>query len=204
MHRAPSPSKAEELRKRGRFACVAALTALASAGCATTYEPKTPHVAVVRGIFHHGYLKDGVYYPGGWFGGNVGEAVKGVPEAERHAEAYKTLSTVGSLCIFGSEAIGISASVVSATAQRGETRDNVSTGLIIGSITALVTGITLHFISEHHLYDAANIYNDELDRRKAAPVPAGGTTKTGEAPKAASKHVATQKPRFFTPWSFSF
>jgi hypothetical protein len=163
-------------------------------GCATTYEPKSPHIAVVRGVFHHGYMKDGVYYPGGWFGGRVGEAVKGVPEAERHTDAYATLSTWGSIGIFGSEGLGIGASVVHAAGHAGDTRNDVELGLVIGSAVALVTGITLHYISEHHLYDAANIYNDEIDRRKAAHLAAAATK-----PEKARKGTA-----FFTPWNFAF
>ena len=147
--------------------------ALSPLACATTYEPKSPRIAVVRGVFNRGFVKDGVYYPGGLFGGRVGEAVQGVSEAERHACAYGALSTAGSFTIFGSEGLAIGASVASATMPRGDARSNTELGLVIGSAVALVMGIVLHLAAEPHLYDAANIYNDEMDRRRAAkPAPA--------------------------------
>jgi hypothetical protein len=103
------------------MAC-AALVASGSIGCATSFEPRSPHIAIVRGQFSRGYVKDGVHYDGGPFGGEVGEAVKGVPEAERHTDAYAALSTAGSITIFGSEGLAIGASVVAATVDKGEAR----------------------------------------------------------------------------------
>jgi Na+-driven multidrug efflux pump len=152
------------------MAC-AALVASGSIGCATSFEPRSPHIAIVRGQFSRGYVKDGVHYDGGPFGGEVGEAVKGVPEAERHTDAYAALSTAGSITIFGSEGLAIGASVVAATVDKGEARDATQIGLIIGSAVALVTGVVLHVMAEPHLYDAANIYNADLDRRTTRPAP---------------------------------
>jgi hypothetical protein len=133
-----------------------------ASACATSYEPvRSPRVVVVRGALHAGYVKDGVSYPGGLFGGNVDEAVRGVPAAEEHARAYKTLTTAGTLTIFGSEGLAIGGSVASAISHDATSRD-VQTSLIIGSGVALVTGFILHLVSDHHLYDAANLYNDAL------------------------------------------
>ncbi len=140
-------------------------SALLTSACATSYYPNSPRVAVVRGEFQRGLVKNGQYYPGGWFGGNVVEAVRGVPSAESHAETYVGLSTAGSLCIIGGEAFGVAASVVSATAHPGDVKNDTQLGLIIASGVSFVTGIVLHLMSESHLYDAANIYNDEMDRR---------------------------------------
>jgi hypothetical protein len=177
------------MRLAAWFPLVLAASPLA---CATTYEPKSPRIAVVRGELRRGFVKDGVYYPGGLFGGRVGEAVEGVPEAERHACMYGSLSTAGTVTIFGSEGIAIGASIVSATAARGEAKNDAELGLIIGSAVALVTGIALHLVAEPHLYDAANIYNDEMDRRHAAAsrpaptaVPASAAPSTAPPPSAA-------------------
>ena len=173
MQRA-APSTIVDARTRAALtlAC-AALVASGSfvTGCATSFEPRSPHIAIVRGQLSRGYVKDGVHYDGGPFGGEVGEAVKGVPEAERHTDAYAALSTAGSITIFGSEGLAIGASVVAATVDKSEARDATQIGLIIGSAVALVTGVVLHVMAEPHLYDAANIYNADLDRRTTRPAP---------------------------------
>ena len=161
----------KRLRRPASAAIMA--SALSALGCATSYYPNSPHIAVVRGQFQRGFVKEGVYYPGGLFGGRVTDAVRGVPEAERHAEAYGTLSTAGSIGIFGSEALGITSSVVSATASRGDAKTDAEIGLVVASGVALVTGIVLHLMAEPHLFDAANIYNDEIDRRARTAGPAG-------------------------------
>jgi hypothetical protein len=148
-----------------------------STGC-TVYEPvRSPRVAVVKSAFRRGLVRDGEYYPGGYFGGRIEEAVKGVPEAEAHARSYGTLSTIGSIALFTSEASVIAGSpLIAATVDDDkDARTNAHIGLIVGSLTLLVTGIVLHLAAEPHLYDAANLYNDRLDagwrppRRPAAP-----------------------------------
>jgi hypothetical protein len=160
----------QSLRARGipraAVLSVISFSALLASACATSYYPNSPRVAVVRGEFSRGFVKNGTYYAGGFFGGNVVEAVRGVPAAESQAETYAGLSTAGSLCIVGGEAFGVAASVVSATAHPGDVKNDTQLGLIIASGVAFVTGIVLHFMSEGHLYDAANIYNDEMDRRQ--------------------------------------
>lgn len=117
-------------------------------------------------MFNRGFVKDGKYYPGGLFGGRVTEAVKGVPAAESQAETYGTLSTIGSIGIFSGEAFGLTSSIVGATASRGDAKNDAEIGLVVASGVAFVTGIVLHLIAEPHLFDAANIYNDEMDRRE--------------------------------------
>jgi hypothetical protein len=146
-------------------------TALFAPACATSYYPNSPHIAVVRGQFQRGFVKDGVYYPGGLFGGRVVDAVRGVPEAEHHAEVYGTLSTIGSVGIFSSEGLGITSSIVGAAASRGDAKTDAEIGLVVASGVALVTGIVLHLMAEPHLFDAANVYNDELDRRAGRKLP---------------------------------
>lgn len=174
---------------------VISFSALLTSACATSYYPNSPRVAVVRGEFQRGLVKNGQYYPGGWFGGNVVEAVRGVPAAESHAETYVGLSTAGSLCIIGGEAFGVAASVVSATAHPGDVKNDTQLGLIVASGVSFVTGIVLHLMSESHLYDAANIYNDEMDRRlrrKDMQHGAASVAPSDEPSTAASSHSADE------------
>jgi hypothetical protein len=171
--------------------CVLATSTSLVTACATSYYPQSPRVAVVRGEFNRGLVKNGEYYPGGLFGGRVEDAVRGVPAAEAHAETYAGLSTAGSLCIVGGEALGIAASVVSATAKPGDAKNDTQIGLIVASGVAFVTGIVLHLMSESHLYDAANIYNDEMDRR----TPKRPTAKDGDALSAPSDMPSTSPSR---------
>jgi hypothetical protein len=155
------------------FVLCALATSAALPACSTSYYPQSPRVAVVRGEFRRGLVKNGQYYPGGLFGGNVVDAVRGVPAAEAQANTYAGLSVAGSWCIIGGEALGVTASVVSATAKPGDAKNDAQIGLIVASGVAFVTGIVLHFMSEGHLYDAANIYNDEMDRRGQPKKPDG-------------------------------
>lgn len=174
-----------------RAALLTLLVASASlfTACATSYYPQSPRIAVVRGEFRRGFVKNGEYYPGGLFGGRVVEAVRGVPAAESHAETYVGLSTAGSLCIVGGEAFGIAASVVSATAQPGEAKNDTQIGLIVASGVAFVTGIVLHLMSESHLYDAANIYNDEMGRRaRKKPAPTDTLSGPSDTPSTSPSH----------------
>jgi hypothetical protein len=169
--------------------------ALLSAGC-TAYEPvRSPRVAVVKSAFRRGLVRDGEYYPGGYFGGRIEEAVKGVPEAQAHARAYGTLSTIGSIALFASEGSIIAGSpIIAATVDDKDARTNAHIGLIIGSLTLLVTGIVLHMAAEPHLYDAANLYNDHLDATRPLPlsVPASRAVhpiEPGAQPGAPSENV---------------
>jgi hypothetical protein len=184
-------------RSEPRVSRVAFLSVFAAStslfACATSYYPQSPRVAVVRGEFSRGLVKDGEYYPGGLFGGRVSDAVRGVPGAEAQAQTYAGLSTAGSLCIIGGEALGIAASVVSATAKPGEAKNDTQLGLIIGSGVAFVTGIVLHLMSEGHLYDAANIYNDDMDRRerkKPGAPGAGVLSAASDTPSTSPSHPA--------------
>ena len=131
----------------------------------TVYEPvRSPRAAVVKNAFRRGLVRDGTYYGGGAFGGNVDEAVSGVPEAVSHARSYQTLSTIGSIALFTSEAAAISGSLIIPHAiDDPDTRSDVRLGFIIGSITLLVAGVVLHMAAEPHLYDAANLYNERID-----------------------------------------
>ena len=118
----------------------------------------------MKGPFRRGLVRDGVYYGGGTFGGDVDEAVQGVPEAVSHARSYQTLSILGSVALFTSEAAAIGGSlVVPAVVDDPETRSDVRLAVIVSSITLLVTGVVLHLAAEPHLYDAANLYNDRID-----------------------------------------
>ena len=79
----------------------------------TVYEPvRSPRVAVVKNVLRRGLVRDGSYYGGGAFGGDVDRAVSGVPEAVSHARSYQTLSTLGSIALFTSEAAAISGSLI--------------------------------------------------------------------------------------------
>jgi hypothetical protein len=131
----------------------------------TVYEPvRSPRVAVVKNAFRRGLVRDGTYYGGGAFGGNVDEAVSGVPEAISHARSYQTLSIIGSVALFTGEAAAISGSLIVPHAiDDPETKSDARVAFIVSSLTLLVTGVVLHMAAEPHLYDAANLYNERVD-----------------------------------------
>src|SRR5579883_293125 len=93
-----APSHEEETLQhvRARAAALVALLAPTSLGCASSYVPRPgPHVAMVEDSNGISYVRDGVKYDGGLFGGDIEEAVAGDPRAEDYARQYKSGVTTG-------------------------------------------------------------------------------------------------------------
>jgi hypothetical protein len=142
---------------------ILSLAALATMGCATEYTPRqSPRIAVVTDARGVGYVKDGVRYAGGMFGGEIEEAVQGVPEAERHSRAYGKLMTVGTTIEIVGLGLAVGGPIVNETvgSTNATTRRNVDSALLLGGTAIMLTGLLFIVAARPHLYDAANIYND--------------------------------------------
>jgi hypothetical protein len=159
------------------IAGAATLAALASTvGCATTYTPRADHrLSFVMSGGKINYYRDGHEYEGGPFGGELDEAVRGVPEAEEHARSYQNLTVAGFVVtLFG--AAGIIGGASLAGADYGSNKSFTGTGdtglaLILGGFVLEMVGIAVVASAQPHLFDAINIYNDRVSDAQDRPTP---------------------------------
>jgi hypothetical protein len=163
-----------------RTICALCGSTLALAGCSTTYVPRPgPRVAVVIQEGRPGFLREGKFYSGGGlFGGDIDEAVRGNPEAESHANAYRAGMIGGFAAVMAGLASTIGGGILFFGNSRGDdNRDPTAQAaggvLLLGGLAAYVTGAILQSNAQPHLWDAINIYNDGVYDPGAPPRPYG-------------------------------
>jgi hypothetical protein len=112
-------------------------------------------------------VRDGHSFEAGFLGGGVVEAVEGSPAALEHAHTYRQYTIAGWTLYLG----GLGLSLTGLGLWRaGELHDNpqqANTGevLALAGVAALITGAGFLLGAQPHLWDAVNLYNDEVDRR---------------------------------------
>jgi hypothetical protein len=105
-------------------------------------------------------------------GGDLEEAVQGVPLAEKYAAEYKT-GVTGGLILVLAGAAGIAAGTsldASEYSQRGSSVPGWST--VGAGIVAYAAGLIWMLSSQPHLFDAVNAYNDGVDGPAEPTAPA--------------------------------
>jgi hypothetical protein len=146
-----------------RGCCVVALVTVVASACTSESEPVV-HVQVMQTPSGLEFLRGKRHYEHGKFGGGLRDAVDGVPLAEQHADAHSRLLMGGFLL----ELAGLVLAGASlATAVQGdESRDGLDTSLALagGAVVLSVASSTLYARSTPHVWDAVNLYNDELQR----------------------------------------
>jgi hypothetical protein len=167
------------VKSRRRMCCVWVSTVVLT-GCSTSYAPRpSPRVAVVMQGGTPGYMREGRFYEGGGFGGDIDEAVRGNPEAESHAKAYRagmiggfaaTMAGVASTIGGGMLYVGNAGEDAS---ERDTTMQTAGGVLFLGGVAAYITGLVLFANAQPHLWDAINIYNDGVYDPGAPPRPYG-------------------------------
>lgn len=146
----------------------AALALCFASGCASSYVPRPgPRVSLVMDGGNYAYVRDGKKYEGGLFGGDIVEAVRGNPQAEDYARAYKRGLTTGLIMTFLGAAVAVAGILVvsSDVGQRPTGQSIPPTGFIVaggGLLVELIGGI-IELNAMPHLHDAINVYNDGLD-----------------------------------------
>jgi hypothetical protein len=161
---------------RARALVLVVLLAPTSLGCASSYVPRPgPHVALVQDGGTISYVRDGVKYDGGIFGGDIDQAVSGSPRAEEYASQYKNGMTTGFvLTMIGSVGLIGGASLLGAEEAQTPSWDSTTTTAMIVMLSGLVVelvGAGIAARAQTHLYDAVNVYNDDVDTGwlRAAP-----------------------------------
>jgi len=161
---------------RTRAVVLLALLAPTSLGCASSYVPRPgPHVALAQDGGTISYVREGVKYDGGIFGGDIEEAVSGSQRAEEYAHEYKTGMTTGFIMtmVGALGAIGGAVWMGDAASQTPVSNSGMTSATIV-----LISGIVVELVgagiaarAQAHLFDAVNAYNDDVDtgRVRAAP-----------------------------------
>jgi hypothetical protein len=116
---------------------------------------------------NYAYVRDGKKYEGGLFGGDLVEAVRGNPQAEDYARAYKRGLTTGLVMTLLGAAVAV-AGIVAVSSDLGQHAPGQSippTGFIVagGGLLVELIGDIIELNAMPHLYDAINVYNDGLD-----------------------------------------
>jgi hypothetical protein len=153
----------------------AALAATTSAGCSSSYLPRrSSHLSMRMDTGSLVFERDGKKFEGGLFGGDLDEAVQGVPLAEKYASDYKTGVTGGFVMVLA----GAAAIVGGTSLAAGEYNQQATTipgwSTVGAGLVAYIVGLAWMMSSQPHLYDAINAYNDGTEERAehmAAPPP---------------------------------
>lgn len=151
------------------------VAAPAIAGCGgVPYNPRpSPRIQVVPDGSSLSLVKNGKSCPMNLFGGCLEETVRGNPQAEAEASSYKSKGVAGFIfSTLGTVSAGVGAGVLVGN----ELRTSPSTDLRIGSLAMTFGGLALSIIgsvfaanAQPHLWNAINLYNDNLPAYPAWP-----------------------------------
>jgi hypothetical protein len=162
-------------RSLGEIALVAAL----SAGCSTHYVPiQGPHVSTTMEGGSLVYVRDGQKFAHGFLGGGLVDAVGADPEAREAAETYHSrnvtslaLSLVGLACLVGGSVyVASQADFASASSSNNDSSVAVGAGALACALGTVVAGSIVAFTAIPYQFDALNIYNDNIERRRMLPL----------------------------------
>jgi hypothetical protein len=148
------------------------LTCSFSLGCTSDYMPRPgPRVSMVMDSGKIAYVRDGRKFEGGFLGGDIEEAVRGNPQAEEYASAYKTGMVTGfALTMIGAGAV-LGGAVLAADESTQESTSPVPSLVVLaGALAVELAGVVVTLNAQPHLYDAINAYNDGPTGQPAGPV----------------------------------
>lgn len=149
---------------------------IATPGCATSYLPRPGRrISTVMLNGSLAYVRDGRVFPGGAFGGELLEAVRGNPEAERHARAFRTGTAAGfGLTMAGLGLILIADAVLIGGVGSGSSGSTYNTlplliGLDGGAVGLALAGALVSMSAQPRHFDAINVYNDGVPEPHSGP-----------------------------------
>jgi hypothetical protein len=143
---------------------------LGSMGCAEVYVPRPSGSVVVTSNGGNGYrvFKNGEDMGSEWA---VADAVAGNPRAEAQADKA-TSERIGSIVssIGGSVALGVGAALFADDASDNANnfptpKGEAAIGLLVGGLVLYIVGGALQGSAHTHMFNAVNIYNDDLATR---------------------------------------
>jgi hypothetical protein len=149
--------------RRSTIAMLLAFCAAASVGCGTSSPPQEPgFVHFVKTKTGRALERDGKLYSTHPLWGDTAEAVAGDPVAEGHARKYVRQTWSSGLMAALALGLLLPAGFLM-TSGPGHTGQRVAAvGLGTAGMTAFVLAMMMPVMARHHLYDAVNVYNDNL------------------------------------------
>lgn len=142
--------------------------ALAS-GCSTQYTPEpSPRISVVMVAGMPAYQKNGETISHGFAGSGLVEAVEDDPEALDAAETYHGRSVGGLIAVLAGLACGIGGVAVIASDDGGsdDQRTTIGGAALVCMLGGTIAGLILISTAQPYQWDAINIYNDNVERRR--------------------------------------
>ena len=149
-------------------ALASALTVIPTGGCTSSYQPAPgPRIATVMDDGELTLVRDGRSFSAGFFGGGVVDAVEGNSAALEHAHTYRQYTITGWSLYLAGLGLGLTGIGLWQAGDRNGDLQQEQTGeaLALGGVAALITGVGFLVGAQPHLWDAINLYNDEVDRR---------------------------------------
>jgi hypothetical protein len=155
-----------------RFPTLVAICAALSVGCASSYYPREPgRINVVLASGRRVLEKDGKFYGMSGLWSDPIEAVSGNPRAEEHARTFVSRrQTTGVVMLVGLATMA--AGLALNTTEPGHMGQKIAArGTAIVSMTAVMASLYVFVFARSHLYDAINIYNDDVFRKSQSGLP---------------------------------
>ena len=151
-----------------RFAVAGVLAICAS--CTTHYTPeRSPRINVVMVAGMPAYQKDGETYEHGFAGSGLIDAVADDPEALDAAETYHGRTMGGIFATLGGLACGIAGVAViasDANSEQDDQRTAIGGAALACKLGGTIAGLVLIMTAQPYQWDAINIYNDNVERRR--------------------------------------
>ena len=188
------------------FLAAATLASLLPAlvGCGgAVYQPRpSPRLQFVTSSNGLALAKNGRTIALGVLGGDLDEAVQGNPRAEEEARSYQSKAIAGFVIgLGGSIAAGVGTGVIVGNEVSANPKTDlrvIGLSVAAGSIVLALVGSLLTASAQKHIWNAVNIYNDEL------PPPWGFGAPRGQAMPGYPAHPAPgYAPPGYAPPSYA-
>ncbi len=158
---------------------VAICLVVATTSCSSSYQPQMgPRLSIAMDEGSLTYVRDGQRFKHGFTGGGLVEAVEDDPEAKQAADRYQSrvssglvLYLVGTGCLVTGMVVGFD---TLRDRESSATKDAVLAGALVCGVAGLIAGGSLLASGMPYQWDAINIYNDNLERRRAIVLPPAG------------------------------
>jgi hypothetical protein len=148
-----------------------------TAGCSSSYQPvRSPRIVTVVDSGQPAFVKNGERVGTLALGTGLVDAVHGNPRAEHQARVGRNLSVGGFVLAVAGLGTEIGGLVVLAQDSHSDEHSSLGPALLLTGAVVAITGSVLMLAGQPHLYDAVNIYNDELETgpaTQAAAAPLG-------------------------------
>jgi hypothetical protein len=146
---------------------IAALAAL-SLGCASVYTPREPgRIHLVKSGAFMALEKDGKTYATSGLWRDPIEAVSGNPRAEERARTFVSRTRLGTvLMIIGAVGYVATFAALAAIDRSRVGQRAIPLGIVFGASGSVFAGLGVLATSRHQLYDAVNIYNDDVSANR--------------------------------------